>query len=102
LDESDESVGLTRDDFHFSFPKGVTNYEAQSRVISASLKLFETYDSKHIAIGTHGLLLALILNYFDPNVDLNFRLRLTMPDIYVLEIGGPQKAGYSRMDSDYN
>jgi len=39
----------------------------------------------HIVIGTHGNLLTLILNHFDPGISHTFWQNLTMPDIYRLD-----------------
>jgi broad specificity phosphatase PhoE len=97
LNESDEALVITWADFQFSFPKGETNYEAQSRVISTLSELSESHESSHIAIGTHDVLLALILKYHDPKISFDFWHSLEMLDIFVLEVGGDH-ARYSRTE----
>ena len=44
--------------------------------------LLERHPTEHIVLSTHGNLLALILQTFDPSVDFVFWKSLTMPDIY--------------------
>ena len=42
------------------------------------------YKGKNIVIGTHGNIMALIMNYYDKKYDYLFWKRLNMPDIYEL------------------
>jgi 2,3-bisphosphoglycerate-dependent phosphoglycerate mutase len=49
------------------------------------------------AIGTHGNLLALLLNYFDPVIGFDFWSQLSMPDIYQLELDGRVLERYTRV-----
>jgi len=44
----------------------------------------ERFKGKNIVVGSHGNLIALIMNYFDKQYDLNFWRGLDMPDIYKL------------------
>jgi 2,3-bisphosphoglycerate-dependent phosphoglycerate mutase len=57
---------------------------AQKRGIKATLKVLETYEGKNIAIGTHGNIMVLIMNYFDRKYGFSFWKDLDMPDIYKL------------------
>ena len=41
---------------------------------------------EHVVLSTHGNLMALILQGFDPTVDFAFWRSLTMPDIYALGV----------------
>ncbi|UUZ89998.1 hypothetical protein LJK87_28740 [Paenibacillus sp. P25] len=41
-------------------------------------------------IGTHGNLMVLIMNYFDPKYDFDFWKRLGVPDIYRLTFEGTE------------
>jgi 2,3-bisphosphoglycerate-dependent phosphoglycerate mutase len=42
------------------------------------------HGAEQVVLSTHGNLLALILQGFDPTIDFAFWQALTMPDIYVL------------------
>jgi 2,3-bisphosphoglycerate-dependent phosphoglycerate mutase len=68
----------------FSFEGGESNIIAQKRGVEATLKVLERYEGNNIAIGTHGNLMVLILNYFDKKYGFNFWKELDMPDIYKL------------------
>ena len=69
----------------FSWEGGESNDEAQQRGVEAVESVLEKWTGKNIAIGTHGNLLALILNYYDSRYDYEFWKELTMPDIYQLK-----------------
>lgn len=49
----------------FSWEGGESNIIAQKRGVEATLKILEKYIGKNIAVGTHGNLMVLIMNYFD-------------------------------------
>ncbi len=93
----EEAVGRTWQDAGFSWLNGESNLSAQSRAIVALQGLTAGGLGDHVVLGTHGNLLALILNYFDPGVDHQFWSRLTMPDVYHLEIIGRREARYTRL-----
>ena len=48
-------------------------------------------------LGTHGTLLALILQQLDPAVGFDFWESLTMPDIIRLEVEGDEIEGWERV-----
>lgn len=68
----------------FSWEGGESNFNAQKRGIMATLKVLETYEGKSIAVGTHGNIMVLIMNYFDEKYGFSFWKDLDMPDIYKL------------------
>ncbi len=68
----------------FSWEGGESNITAQKRGVQAMKQILQTYDGKHIIIGTHGNIMVLIMNYFDQKYGFNFWKKLTMPDIYKL------------------
>jgi len=48
-------------------------------------------------LSTHGNLLALVLNGFDPSIDFAFWKRLAMPDIYELRLAGDAEPAIRRL-----
>jgi len=68
----------------FALEGGESNIVAQKRGIKATLKLLETYEGKNIAVGTHGNIMVLIMNFFDEKYGFTFWKDLDMPDIYKL------------------
>ncbi|ADC51290.1 Phosphoglycerate mutase [Alkalihalophilus pseudofirmus OF4] len=68
----------------FSWPGGESNLDAQKRGISSLNEILDTYEGKHIVIGTHGNIMVLMMNYFDTSYDFSFWKTLDMPDIFKL------------------
>ncbi|MNJ77143.1 hypothetical protein D3C77_745680 [compost metagenome] len=58
---------------------------AQERAINVFKKIIEEYKGKRIVIGTHGDIMTLMMNYYDPTYSFEFWESTTMPDIYKLE-----------------
>ncbi|XXM74066.1 histidine phosphatase family protein [Lysinibacillus sphaericus] len=81
----------------FSFPGGESNREAQKRGIKSFLGILERYEGKNVAIGTHGNIMVLIMNRFDPQYGIDFWEELDMPDIYKLTFEGKVLLGVERV-----
>jgi 2,3-bisphosphoglycerate-dependent phosphoglycerate mutase len=69
---------------NFAFDGGESNIIAQKRGVNVTLQILEKYKGKNIAVGTHGNIMVLIMNYFDRKFDFHFWKELEMPDIYKL------------------
>lgn len=67
---------------------GESNAAAQQRGVALIARLRTRYPDGHLVLSTHGNLMALILQHFDPSVDFEFWHALTMPDIYCLHLEG--------------
>ena len=93
----EEAVSRTWQDAEYSWPGGESNKAAQTRAIEALDELIIGEPAEHIVLGTHGNLLTLILNHYDPQVGFVFWSRLTMPDVYQLETVGGRHARYTRL-----
>jgi 2,3-bisphosphoglycerate-dependent phosphoglycerate mutase len=68
----------------FYWEGGESNLLAQERGVKATLEILEQYKGNNIVIGTHGNIMVLIMNYFDPKYGFHFWKELGMPDIYQL------------------
>lgn len=79
-----EAVAATWRDPAFAHPGGESNTAAQRRGLAVIRRLQEQHKTDHIVLSTHGNLLALVLQGFDPSIDFAFWKSLTMPDIYTL------------------
>ncbi|MFD2613432.1 histidine phosphatase family protein [Paenibacillus gansuensis] len=71
-------------DFDYSLPGGESNSDCQNRSISVIKNILKEHSGKKIAIGTHGLVMTLMMNYFDSSYGLDFLNQLKKPDIYKL------------------
>ena len=87
---TDFQAAITKlwNDWQFSWEGGESNAFAQQRSIRATYHILEKYSGKNIVIGTHGNIMALIMNYFDPRYDYYFWESLQMPDVYRLIFNG--------------
>lgn len=75
---------------NFAFSGGESNIAAKQRGIVVLESLRVKYPQDHLVLGTHGTLLALILQHFNPTVDFAFWQALTMPDVYALRANAKQ------------
>jgi 2,3-bisphosphoglycerate-dependent phosphoglycerate mutase len=80
------AVGRTWRDMTFQYPDGESNRAAQQRALVALTELTAVGLGDHCVVGTHGNLLALILNAFDPAIGYDFWSAMSMPDVYQLQL----------------
>lgn len=76
--------------FNFSLLGGETSYCAQNRGVESLRNILKEYCGGNIAIGTHGNIMVLIMNYYDKKYSYDFWENLKMPDIYKLSFEGDQ------------
>lgn len=77
-----------RDNFYnpeYALPGGESNADCQDRSIAVLKTILKEHRGKKIAIGTHGLVMTLMMNHFDPNYGLDFLGELMKPDIYKMQ-----------------
>ncbi|QFG01152.1 histidine phosphatase family protein [Psychrobacillus glaciei] len=79
-----EAIKKVWSNFDFSLDGGESNNIAQERGVAATIQVLDKYNGQNVAIGTHGNIMVLIMNYFDPQYDVHFWEQLAMPDIYKL------------------
>ena len=88
-DEPIADLGATRqkmwEDFDFRLPGGETNAEAQVRATTALKKIRSAHPDEAVAVVSHGTLMGLILNTYDPNFGYEEWLAITMPDIFRID-----------------
>lgn len=80
----DEVILKYWENFNFSLPGGETGYFAQNRGVQSLKSVLNTHCGENIAIGTHGNIMVLIMNYYDKKFNYDFWKGLSMPDIYKL------------------
>lgn len=78
------------EDFLAVFEGGESSTEAQERGVRELKLLLEKYAGSTLAIGTHGDIMTLMMNYFNPRYGFEFWLSTTMPDIYRIEFVGKE------------
>ncbi|WP_379147056.1 histidine phosphatase family protein [Paenibacillus sp. sgz500992] len=73
------------EDFQVAFVGGESSSGAQARGIQEMELLLEKYKDQTIAIGTHGDIVTLVINHYDPKYGYEFWQSTSMPNIYRLE-----------------
>jgi len=92
-----KAVEITWQNPSFAYPGGESSVMAQKRGIAVVQRLLEKHPAQHIVLSTHGNLMALVLQTFDPSVDFMFWKSLTMPDVYKLNISQSGKGLMQRL-----
>ncbi|WP_339183086.1 histidine phosphatase family protein [Paenibacillus sp. FSL H8-0317] len=73
------------DDPDYALPGGESNTVCQNRAVGVLKQILEEYKGEKVAIGTHGHVLTLMMNYFDSSYGLDFMNQTKKPDIYRLQ-----------------
>lgn len=82
---------------NLNYPGGESSRNAQARAVGVFDQLLSTYKGKKLAIGTHGDIMTLMMQHYDPRYDYAFWASLSMPDIYRLTFEGKQFMGATRL-----
>lgn len=59
--------------------------------------ILRTHEGKKVAIGTHGMVMSLMMGYYDPEYGLDFLMQTTKPDIYVMAFENGEWTGVERL-----
>lgn len=86
VEDFDAAVATLWHNPSFAHPGGESNRAAQQRGVAVINKLIHDHPNDHVVLATHGNLMALILQHFDPAIDYEFWQALRMPDIYYLNL----------------
>lgn len=97
-----EAISKVWANFDFSLEGGESNHVAQKRGVAATFQILDKYKGQNIVIGTHGNIMALIMNYFDQRYDVHFWEQLKMPDIYKLSFDENHLIEVTRVDDEYS
>ncbi|WGU96626.1 histidine phosphatase family protein [Paenibacillus dendritiformis] len=85
------------EDFTYAEPGGESSQAAQSRAVPSLLGLIRRHEAQRIAIGTHGDIMTLMMNYFDSVYGYDFWKATSMPDIYRCTFRGGNLVEVERM-----
>jgi broad specificity phosphatase PhoE len=91
------AVEVTWQNPSFAHPGGESSIDAQRRGLALVKRLQDKGSNEEIVLSTHGNLMALILQAFDPTIDFSFWKSLTMPDVYALIIGQTGTVKFRRL-----
>ena len=85
------------EDFSFACPGGESSAVAQMRAVSACHDLAGRHSQGVIVLATHGNLLALLMNHYDPSVGFDRWNALSSPDIYRVNPDASTEVQFERM-----
>jgi 2,3-bisphosphoglycerate-dependent phosphoglycerate mutase len=95
LEDFESALHATWDDFSLIHPGGESSSDAQKRAVAVIDTLLARHGDGHIVVSTHGNLLSLLLNHYDPSLEFDFWKSLSMPDVYTLRL---QSGGGAAID----
>ncbi|WP_160036935.1 histidine phosphatase family protein [Paenibacillus sp. An7] len=73
------------DDSDYALPGGESNKVCQNRSVAVLKNILEVHKGKKVAMGTHGNVMTLMMNYFNSNYGFDFMNQVKKPDIYKLQ-----------------
>ncbi|MGF9697812.1 histidine phosphatase family protein [Paenibacillus sp. MABNR03] len=101
--ENAELMSSIRESFKdpdYTMQGGESNADCQKRAISVLEPILKEHRGKTIAIGTHGLVMTLMMNHFDPAFGLEFLNHLKKPDVYKMQFENLELEEVTRMWND--
>ncbi|AKG33609.1 histidine phosphatase family protein [Paenibacillus durus] len=96
-DELLAAIRRSFEDEGYKLEGGESNNEAEERAVPIIKRLLREYAGSKIAIGTHGNIMAIIMNYYDKSYGFDFLMSTTKPDIYKLEFAGKKLVRVQRL-----
>jgi 2,3-bisphosphoglycerate-dependent phosphoglycerate mutase len=96
-EEINQAIKKSYEDKTYSLLGGESVEDVQARSLPILLQLLTMYQGKTLILGTHGNIMTIIMNYFDPQYGYDFWKRTTKPDLYKLEFLGTQLHSVKRL-----
>ncbi|MBP3964077.1 histidine phosphatase family protein [Paenibacillus lignilyticus] len=80
-----------------SLPGSETIKACMDRAVKVVAEILVNFRGQKIVIGTHGMVMTLMMRYFDSQYNYEFLLQTSKPDIYIMEFDGEVLVGVQRM-----
>ncbi|AJH81647.1 histidine phosphatase family protein [Bacillus thuringiensis] len=81
----------------YALAKGESYADCQRRVVKVLKEILMDFQGQKIVIGTHGLVMTLMMNYFDKQYGFEFLMNTSKPDIYKMEFKEKQLMNVERL-----
>ncbi|PFM98491.1 histidine phosphatase family protein [Bacillus cereus] len=81
----------------FARMEGESYADCQRRVVKVLKEILMDFQGHKILIGTHGLVMTLMMNYFDKQYGFEFLMNTSKPDIYKMEFKEEQLMNVERL-----
>ena len=86
VDDFQRWLAATWSDFDLAYPGGESSAAAQKRVSRAIRRTVEAAGDRTVVVSSHGNALALFLRTIDSTVDFQFWAKMSVPDVYAVEV----------------
>jgi len=84
-------------DFSLTFPGGESSFEAQDRILAAFKALVAQHTDETLIVATHGNVLGLLFNRFDPAHHYEFWQSITWPDVFRISVDASRVVDIERL-----
>lgn len=81
----------------FALRGGESKTDCQSRAVAVLKEILKDFRGHKIVIGTHGLVMTLMMGYFDSQYDYEFLMKTSKPDVYRMKFNGEQLIDIKRL-----
>ncbi|QWH18789.1 histidine phosphatase family protein [Bacillus mycoides] len=81
----------------FTLIGGESYVDCQRRVVKILKEILIDFQGHKIVVGTHGLVMTLMMNHFDNQYGLEFLMNTSKPDVYKLEFKDEQLINVERL-----
>ncbi|WNS41126.1 histidine phosphatase family protein [Paenibacillus sp. MMS20-IR301] len=81
----------------YALPGGESNRECQARAVRVLKEILQRHEDERVVIGTHGLVMTLMMGYYAPEYNLDFLMQTRKPDIYVMAFQEGRLTGVERL-----
>jgi 2,3-bisphosphoglycerate-dependent phosphoglycerate mutase len=81
-EQVDQEIKKVFEISNYKLPGGESRQEVERRGVSKFKELLETYKGSTFVVGTHGMIMTIILGYFDQTIGFKFWKATSKPDCY--------------------
>jgi len=81
----------------YSLPGGESRTICQNRSVATLQEILKKYEGQKVVIGTHGMIMTLMMGYFDSQYNYTFLMQTSKPDIYTMEFDGAELIEIKRL-----
>ncbi|HDR4735467.1 TPA: histidine phosphatase family protein [Bacillus cereus] len=81
----------------YALAEGESYADCRRRVVKVLKEILMDFQGQKIVIGTHGLVMTLMMNYFDKQYGFEFLMNTSKPDIYKMEFKEKQLMNVERL-----
>ncbi|ALP38227.1 2,3-bisphosphoglycerate-dependent phosphoglycerate mutase [Paenibacillus sp. RC73] len=89
-------------DPYYKEPFGESINDCQRRSVTRLKEIIMNYKGQKIAIGTHGLVMILMMRYFDDQYGYEFLMKTSKPDVYRMEFNDEELIDTQRIYKEVN